>query len=293
MDVLYGFLSYSHADDDAECGRIRHLGNDIASEYGLLTGQEIHLFIDKKDLQWGDVWEDVIGDNLAKAAFFIPIITPRFFASAACRKELNDFSLKADKLGLGDLILPIYYATYAGLESEESGDSLVASVSSRQWIDWRPLRFSERTSPEYRQKINDLATRLVSANSASERTAIRFSSSGLETESQTLLPSNEDETAGSDGILDTLAAMEASFPELEKCVERIAAVVSDIGSEAQKATAAMNKPLGGTPTFANRLITARGLANDLAPLAEGLLTEANSFVEALHHIDDGIRIVVR
>lgn len=51
-----GFWSYVHRDDTAEEGRISRLAIDLVSQYELLTGETINLFLDKASLEWGDNW---------------------------------------------------------------------------------------------------------------------------------------------------------------------------------------------------------------------------------------------
>src|SRR5690349_7182667 len=103
------FWSYVHADDEAERGRIVNLGADLASAYGLLTGGDLDLFLDRDALHWGDDWRQRISDAIAATTFFIPIVTPRYFNSPECRRELIEFDREARRLGAGALLLPILY----------------------------------------------------------------------------------------------------------------------------------------------------------------------------------------
>lgn len=43
---------------------------------------------------------------LQETTFFIPIITPSYFRSEPCRKELLDFARAARQFGVEQLILP-------------------------------------------------------------------------------------------------------------------------------------------------------------------------------------------
>lgn len=87
-----GFFSYVHADDEAERGRIAQLARDIAERVEMLTGETIELFFDRDDLEWGDDWRNRIDNSLASTAFFIAILTPRFFTSSECRREAQFFT---------------------------------------------------------------------------------------------------------------------------------------------------------------------------------------------------------
>jgi len=104
------------------------------------TGKPFKVFQDRNDLEWGQNWQDRIESSLEEVTFLIPVITPSFFNSPACQKELDLFIGRESSLGTNQLILPIYY-----LESdliEEYSENINAKVlRSRQYSDWRHLRF--------------------------------------------------------------------------------------------------------------------------------------------------------
>jgi predicted transcriptional regulator len=64
MNSSKGFLSYVHADDDAENGRIVRLARDVQSQFEMLTGEAISLFLDKDAIEWGDDWRAKIDSGL-------------------------------------------------------------------------------------------------------------------------------------------------------------------------------------------------------------------------------------
>jgi hypothetical protein len=163
-----GFWSYVHADDDAEGGRISRLARDVVAQYELLTGGSIDLFLDRDNLEWGDVWRRKIDDSILSIAFFIPVLTPRYFLSTECRRELNSFIRKSRELGLTELLMPILYVEFAALHQEPATDDLIALVKPFQWEDWTQLRFAPVHSGRYRRAVAKLAERLVRANLAAE-----------------------------------------------------------------------------------------------------------------------------
>jgi hypothetical protein len=136
-----GFWSYVRQDDIDEAGRISDLSTSLSKKVRLLTGQEFPIFLDRNSIGWGDDWESRIEEALEGTTFFIPILTPSYFLSENCRKELLRFSSTATALGLKELILPIYYVTVPELESPSpSGDDLINLVRRYQWVDWRDRR---------------------------------------------------------------------------------------------------------------------------------------------------------
>ena len=92
-------------------GRILCLAEDIAAQYEMFTGEQIDLFIDKDGISWGDRWREVINDNLDSAAFFIPVMTARYFAKEECRREFYFFVQLARQRGIKELVLPLHYVT--------------------------------------------------------------------------------------------------------------------------------------------------------------------------------------
>ena len=116
------FWSYVHADDAAEVGRVVALGHDVQKQYGLVTGGRLELFLDRDAIEWGDDWRERIAEALSAATFFVPIMTPRYFDSAECRRELITFAREANRLGVESLLLPILYVTVPDLEREDLAD---------------------------------------------------------------------------------------------------------------------------------------------------------------------------
>ena len=54
-----------------------------------------------------------------EARFFIPILTPSYFTSEACREELEKFLRAEADRGRNDLVLPIYYIECDVMEDED------------------------------------------------------------------------------------------------------------------------------------------------------------------------------
>lgn len=110
-------------------------------------GQPFKIFQDRNDLEWGQNWASRIDDSLNTVTFLIPVITPSFFQSPACRKEFDDFHKREQALGTTRLILPIYYLNSDEIE-DESSDEIASVLKTRQWSDWRALRFFDLKGPE-------------------------------------------------------------------------------------------------------------------------------------------------
>lgn len=165
------FLSYVHSDDETEEGRISEFRSRLEREVAMQTGGTFKIFQDRFDIQWGAAWGRRIEESLNHVTFLIPIITPSYFTSAACRQEFDLFLRREQQLGRHDLILPIYYVESPRVEVEEirKRDKIAQVISARQYIDWRNLRFETFASPEVARKLAEIARQIAAAITEAER----------------------------------------------------------------------------------------------------------------------------
>lgn len=154
------FLSYAHEDNRLDNGGIINLANSLANEFSLISGQSLDLFVDRTGISWGDEWRSRINTALTTTTFFVPVLTPRYFARPECRRELIDFSTQAQVLGTTDLIMPILYAPISEF-NDSNPDELIALASRFQHVDWSTLRLEGSAAPEFRKSVHHLAERLV------------------------------------------------------------------------------------------------------------------------------------
>jgi formylglycine-generating enzyme required for sulfatase activity len=157
------FLSYTRFDDrrgdiSAFC---RHLEEAVRE----VTGESFEIFQDVDDIEIGERWSDKLDEMLAEARFFIPILTPSYFNSTACRDELQKFLKAEERVGRLDLILPIYYIRCPVLEDTERrrADDLATTIHLRQRWDWRELRHYSLRHRNVRLKITALGEAIAAA----------------------------------------------------------------------------------------------------------------------------------
>jgi len=278
MTASQGFWSYVHKDDQADAGRLTHLANDIVQEYEMLTNDSIELFLDRDDIEWGHEWKRRIDGSLAGVAFFVSVLTPRYFASPVCRSELNTFARRASELGVERLLLPILYTNVPGLE-DDTDDELMKLVSRFQWVDWRELRFADRSSSAYRLAVSKLAQRLADANLAAETSEV----------SEAVIARAEklDDDAG---VLDLLANFEQALPDLTATTQEISAEILTINTVVLETQREMQA--SQAPTFAQRLLLLRKLALGLAGPSDRLSSLGDAFAKQLHDVDLGVRAII-
>jgi cobaltochelatase CobT len=157
-----GFMSYVRLDD--ENGQLTEFCKRLGREVRLQTGEQFEIFQDT-DITCGQQWKNRIADCLDAGMFLIPIITPRFFKSHACRDELERFLNRESELGRNDLIFPLYYVTcrILGDECKRDADPLAKLISERNYFDWRELRLEPMDSTQSAKMLAKLATQIADA----------------------------------------------------------------------------------------------------------------------------------
>ena len=124
MSQLNGFWSYVCADDEVEHGRVSRLAQDVAAHHEMLIGEKIGLFLDKGEIEWGENWRGKIDKSLSSIEYIIPVLTPRYFISAECRRDLQFFARRANKLGIEELVLSLLYMDIPLLNENPLSDDL-------------------------------------------------------------------------------------------------------------------------------------------------------------------------
>jgi hypothetical protein len=277
-----GFWSYTHRDDEIEEGRIRRLAMKIANEFEAITAEELHVFLDKQDIKWGDEWRIRIDNALTSSTFFMPIITPRFFRSEECRREVLAFSGHAASLGLDDLLLPILYIDVPGIRKSDASDDVMLLVSRRQYEDWTQLRLEDEKSPKYRQAIHRLAGRLVEIL---ERVA------DVEPPPITLTEASDFEE--DPGVLELMAEAEAALPRWNEAMTAFAAAIGEIGEATQEAAAEMERSDARGAGFAGRLRVTHQLVDQIREPVERMSEHGMQYSTELVKIDPGMLGIIR
>ena len=156
------FMSYVRFNDQHDDGQLTQFRERLSAEVRVQTGEEFLIFQDRNDIAWGQAWQQRIDQALDAVTLLVVIITPSFFRSPACRSEVERFLERERQLSRQDLILPVYYVSTPELDdpSLQEKDELAKLLASRQFADWRELRFEPFTSPVVRKAIAQLANRM-------------------------------------------------------------------------------------------------------------------------------------
>jgi F-box protein 11 len=156
-------MSYTRSDDEHHSSYLSELGAWVGKEVQAYTGIPFPIFRDKEDIAWGQSWPERINHLGDMPTFFIPILTPSFFASEFCRYELETFLQREQRLGRSDLVLPVYFIRVPALENADlrADDPLAQTLAARQRIDWRKLRFEPFSAPSVRRALEQIAERIA------------------------------------------------------------------------------------------------------------------------------------
>ncbi|WIM72123.1 toll/interleukin-1 receptor domain-containing protein [Corynebacterium suedekumii] len=286
-EKFVGFWSYVQEDDHNERGRITLLLEDLRDQFRLISGDDIEVFHDRSSLSWGDDWRSVIDEYIEATAFFIPIITPRYFKSSACRNEIEYFLEISEKYNLGKLLVPIYYAKSPELEAADgSSDPLVDKVSKTQWVDWRSLRLEDRDSSDYRKAVAGMADRLHQANTEISETRYQ---GGVNAGSE---PGAELEVDDAPGLIDNLAQMEESISNWIETITAITCPAIEIGEIFEWGNSEVDKTAVKNANFAGRVRVMRDVSKKLDQPTSKIEKGAVDFTAQLNEVNVGIRSLI-
>lgn len=155
-------MCYTHNDNNYTGGRLTAFADKLKGEVRLLYGRDFEIFVDHQSIRWGQDWRVTINNAIHNVMFFIPVITPGFFNSDECRRELRLFIRQETRLGRGDLILPLLYVETPVLVQPvlRNADELARVIERRQFRDWRATRFARPNSPGISNLFTQLATEI-------------------------------------------------------------------------------------------------------------------------------------
>jgi parallel beta-helix repeat protein len=157
------FMSYARFNDEHDDGQLTQLRMRLSAEVGVQTGlRDFVIFQDRNDIAWGQNWQSRIDETLDASTLLLAVITPSFFRSSACRSEVERFLRREQDMGREGLILPLYYVSTPELDepARREADPLAQIMISRQFADWRELRFEPFTAPVVRKALAQLASRM-------------------------------------------------------------------------------------------------------------------------------------
>lgn len=290
-----GFLSYVHADDEDDHGRILAFAKDLESAYRLQTGERLSLFVDREDVEWGAAWKERIDNAIAGTTFFIPIITPSYFKSPECRRELLKFAREAEALGLTELLASVYWIRVPALQDapEASQDEAVRLVAKYNWQNFRDERLEERESSPYRKALSKLAEKLEDrAQQAEQVEDVPMDGESLQA-SAVVIGGTEQRTSAeeepTDGVLDHLAGAEEAMPDVGALLTAMAEDLAKVGELTGKANEDLDAAAKRGQGAKAALTVTNRLAHELAEPAAAIAVTGREYGQVLVAVDLGVQ----
>ena len=278
------FLCYARLDDEREEGRITNLRRTLSAEVAMQTGEEFPIFQDRQDNLTGQRWERRIENVIDGTTFLITIITPSFFNSDMCMKEVSQFIEREQALNRDDLIIPILYVPTPALQIPDN--EIARNIRSRHYFTWGDLRFEESDSNKYRKTIAELAEQIVNAIDRS-----------IQSEQEPIVATG-DPSAGefypddSSGFIELIAEAEDAMPLFVQTTIEFAGKLEEIGSEASAATNEFEKAnRSGKPASA-RLAIIHRFTDRLEKPAMEMEVLANEYTDQMMRVGGGIDALI-
>ena len=297
LDAAVGFLSYSHLDDEADGGRIRRLAAKIQAEYRVLTGEKLEIFVDRTDLGWGQKWRERIDGALQSTTFFIPVLSPSFFASDECRREFLNFYNTTRSLGVSRYLLAIRYAPVDDLV-EGSADKAKAVAAETQYKPWEHLRLEDEDSAVHRSAINDLAQELRTlmreveaqpARAATGPETSRDAHSGHESTDSSSAELDDDPYGDAPSAVELVAELPGRASAWTETLNDFRGANEEFNSRLTAGSADLDVANLGKNPFAAKIVVLRRVAEELEKPSRRMEEVGEEYMQALLELDPSFR----
>lgn len=155
-------LNYAHADDAFLGGRITALREAIEKAVRSRTAEPFSILLDRDGIRIG---LDQHGTDIGapgSVQLLIAMLSPNYFASAACRGQLQRFLALERSTERTDLVLPIIIQPVSRSAEDEDSEAgrLKRAILRRPHRDWSMHIWSAADQPESRE-LRELARILV------------------------------------------------------------------------------------------------------------------------------------
>jgi hypothetical protein len=256
------FVSYARIDDEATYGRISKLVEDIARTYQSMTGKTVGVFKDVESIRPGEDWRDRIRAGLSYSSIFLAFITPAYLRSPNCREELSEFLTFLTSSSVERLVIPLIYTKRERIEGTFAEDELWVKLDKRQGPDISNLRRVEPGSPDWIEKVENLADAIDEILSSFRHVE--------ETPQRGRKPAANLSDSTPPGTLERMASLEEQIPEVIGDMTLVTQLLEATGV----AVTAAAPRLTSAQTFGARLAVSRELAKELDPISEELMSAA-------------------
>jgi hypothetical protein len=285
MAEAVGFWSYVREDDEGDHGRILALADDLREQYRIQTAEKLELFVDRESIEWGEAWKERIDTAIAGTTFFIPIVTPSYLRSPECRRELLKFVREAERLGLTQLLLSVYWVTVPAFESnpEESDDEAVRFLAKYNWEDLTDERLEERDSSAYRKAVTALAIKLAEHGEQARRVADAPAALPVD-------PTDDlDDDDGAPGVIESFVTTEEVVPKAGALLQKITGHMESTSSIMQAFQGRIQEATERGKGMKAVLALTNRLAHELGEPSNGIANDGREYRQVLAELDPAIQ----
>jgi hypothetical protein len=263
------FLSYVHADDQRAEGRIVKMAHDIVDTYEYLTGRKLKLFIDRDSIVWGENWRARLNAEIERTVFLLPVVTPRFLKSVACREEVIHFTTSLERSEAKKLLLPLVWVDVKDTDIVPDTDPVLTKLRDAQFIDVTGLRTGSVTGAAYEERLEQIAMRL--------RDSVQLREGMGATGGLRAAPDGPEE---GDDLVTALEKFQERQPEFEQAFARF----GDAFTELDQAFAAAEPPSGASTGAMQHALA--NLGERLSKPVDTLSSATEAFAKAWSDIED-------
>ena len=158
------FLSYVHADDDYHDGMLTEFARAVEKTCAYKR-VPIELILDKDALHWGDDWDERLQQEVERTTFLLAMVTNRYVASPACRKEFIQFQTKTRAAGYNGLLTLLIDAPNwdrMDLRTDPTAQLIHDTINQYQWLEPEtPFEDLEPGSRQFKRVARKVADKLI------------------------------------------------------------------------------------------------------------------------------------
>jgi len=162
------FLSYTRLKD--QFNKVSEFCERLQQELELRDpGSQV--FQDKKNLQEGQHFPEVLEAAISEADVFLALVSPAWLLSEWCRQEFGLFTSQATDSSRLHRIVPVLWVETPEMRSN-SLDLIARTIAPINYSDWRDLRYERWEEPAVQRLVGRLAESVLAlARSPATHTA--------------------------------------------------------------------------------------------------------------------------
>jgi len=170
------------------------------------------------------------------------------------------------------------------MDEMPAGDDLWTQVTCLQYLPIEKMKFEDQGSGAWMTtiaKVVDRVAQVLSEQADQDR--------AISTQLTEPASSSSDQIEDPRGVLDEIADVEESLPELGRVATDFASIIGEFNVEITSATPRIQH----ASSFSQRLAISRELATNLTPIVDRALTSAQEMASVVRRLDPGIISLIR